>query len=319
MSEIRQKGISIIVPFLNEAGIIKQFCQTLDEYQRVFHLPLELVFVDDGSTDDTIIKIREYEFSNISKVKIVQLSKNYGSHSAVRAGLLNVSYKTVTWMGSDLQEPLELLKLGIEKIDQGYDAVYFEKKAVKVSAFEKAFSSTYAWLMKKYAVKNFESGGINTIMINQKILEMLNQNIESNSSIILQILDAGYKHTTIQLDYNSRSGGVSKWTLSKKIKLFIDSFVAFSFMPIRMVSIIGVLIFVIGVIIGIFTLVNKIVNPAVPVGYSTIISILALGFGITNISLGIIAEYLWRAYDAARKRPTFIISDVIDIQGGTEE
>ena len=167
--------------------------------------------------------------------------------------------------------------------------------------------------MRKYAVKEFESGGINSIMMNQKMLDALNQNIESNSSIVLQILSYGYKHITISLEYHARSGGKSKWTLSKKIKLFIDSFVAFSFTPIRLVSLTGIVMFLIGCIIGAVAIINKLVNPLVPIGYSTIASILALGFGITNISLGIIAEYLWRTYDAARKRPVFLISDVIDV------
>ena len=312
---MEKDGISIIVPFLNEEDGIGQFCQTLDDYQKNFDKPLELVFVDDGSTDNTVVKLKKYKFINIDRVKFVKLSKNYGSHAAVRAGLQNAYYENVTWMGSDLQEPLEILNLGFDKMQEGYDAIYFEKKAVKVSFFEKVFSHTYAWLMRKYAVPNFESGGINTIMINGKIKRMLNDNIESNSSLILQILNAGYNHITIPVDYNMRSVGVSKWTFSKKIKLFIDSFVAFSFMPIRLVSIIGIIMFIVGVLIGIVTIVNKILTPSVPIGYSTLASIMALGFGITNISLGIIAEYLWRAYDAARKRPVFLVSSVEELKG----
>ena len=128
-------------------------------------------------------------------------------------------------------------------------------------------------------------------------------------------MDAGFKYYCVALDYKERIAGTSKWTLAKKIKLFIDSFVAFSFMPIRLVSIIGGGIFIVGLVIGLETIINKIFNPSVPSGYSTLVSILALGFGITNISLGIIAEYLWRAYDAARKRPVFIISDEIVVKG----
>lgn len=312
---MEKKGISVVVPFLNEEEIIDQFCFSLDKYQGGFNTDLELVFVDDGSQDQTIARIKQYLFHNISQVKIVSLSKNYGSHAAIRAGLMNVSYDIVTWLGSDLQDPLEILKLGLEKIEQGYDAVYFEKKAVKVSMAEKTFSNAYSWLMRKYAVREFESGGINTIMMNRKVLDVINSNVESNSSIVLQILNCGFRHTTIPLDYLERSGGKSKWTLGKKIKLFIDSFVAFSFMPIRLVSIIGILMFVIGCIIGIATIINRLLNPTVPIGYSTLASIIALGFGITNISLGIIAEYLWRTYDAARRRPPFIVSEVITVKG----
>ena len=115
---------------------------------------------------------------------------------------------------------------------------------------------------------------------------------------------------TLSLDYKERSIGISKWTLAKKIKLLIDSFVAFSYMPIRLVSLLGIAMFILGIVIGIVTMINKMCNPEVPIGYSTIISIMAIGFGITNISLGIIAEYLWRAYDASRKRPAFIISSI---------
>lgn len=309
------EGISVVVPFLNETEVIEQFCAALDEYQRGFPVKLELIFVDDGSQDNTVDKIRNYPFCNIKNVKIVILSKNYGSHAAIRAGLINSSFDIATWLGSDLQDPLELLELGLEKIIQGYDVVYFEKKAVKVSPVEKAFSNIYSWLMRKYAVKEFEKGGINTIMLTRKILNVLNENIESNSSIMLQILNYGYRHTTISLEYHARSGGKSKWTLSKKIKLFIDSFVAFSFMPIRLVSLIGVFMFLIGLIIGAASIINKLINPAVPMGYSTLASIIALGFGITNISLGIIAEYLWRTYDAARRRPTFIVSETINVSG----
>ena len=200
--------------------------------------------------------------------------------------------------------------------EAGFDAVYFEKKAVKVSLAEKMFSGIYSRMMRKYAVKEFESGGINSIMMNQKVLKTLNGNIEANSSVVLQILNSGFKHTTITLEYLARSGGKSKWTLSKKIKLFIDSFVAFSYMPIRLVSIVGILMLIIGFAAGIFTIVNKILNPLTPAGYSTFVCVLVMGFGITNISLGIIAEYIWRILDAVRDRPVFVISEIYNITGG---
>lgn len=315
----KTKGMTVVVPYLNEEEGIEQYCKAVNEFAATIAFPLELIFVDDGSTDCTSELVSQYAFTNIDRVKMIAFSKNFGSHCAIRAGVLHASYDICTWMGSDLQEPFEFLTMSYERMMEGYDAVYVEKNTIKVSAANRCFSKIYSSLMRKYAVSNYASGGISNIVFNRKIIDLLNENIESNSSIMLQIMDAGFKNCTISLDYNERSAGVSKWTFSKKIKLFIDSFVAFSFMPIRMVSIIGVLIFILGLIIGVFTLVNKILNPAVPVGYSTIACILALGFGITNIALGIIAEYLWRAYDAARKRPAFIVSSVVDVKKTIEE
>lgn len=305
-----KEGISIVVPFLNEADGIELFCKVLDEHSKEVDFKLELIFVDDGSEDGTGELIREYEFLNIEDVKLLTLSKNFGSHAAIRAGVLNASYDVCTWMGSDLQEPLEFLKLSYEKILEGYDAVYVEKRSINVSKANRGFSKLYSAMMRKWAVKNYASGGISNIVFNRKIMQYLNDNIEANSSIMLQIMDAGFKSVTISLDYKERSIGISKWTLAKKIKLLIDSFVAFSYMPIRLVSLLGIAMFILGIVIGIVTMINKMCNPGVPLGYSTIISIMAIGFGITNISLGIIAEYLWRAYDASRKRPAFIISSV---------
>lgn len=313
---MKTEGMTIIVPFLNEEDGIELFCQEFDKFAGTLTFNIEVLFVNDGSIDLTVEKINRWEFKNIQNVKIVNLSKNFGSHAAIRAGLSRASYDVCTWLGSDLQEPLELVPFAFNKIcNEGYDAVYVEKKTIKISGFNRFFSKVYSKLMQEYAVKNYASGGTSTIVFNHKIKDLLNNNIESNSSIILQIMDAGFKYYCVALDYKKRIAGKSKWTLAKKTKLFIDSFVAFSFMPIRLVSIVGGLIFIIGALIGIQTIINKITNPLVPSGYSTLISVLALGFGITNISLGIIAEYLWRTYDAARKRPVFIISDEIVVKG----
>lgn len=308
------EGLSIIIPFLNESDGIDLFCNEIDNYAEKIKFLLEIIFVDDGSNDDTSDKIKTYAFRNVRSVKLVTLSKNYGSHAAIRAGLTSATYDICTWMGSDLQEPIEFLELAYQRIINGDDAVYIEKKDIKISKMERGFSNIYSAMMRKFAVKNYSSGGISNIVFNGKIKRFLNENIENNSSIMLQIMDVGFKYSTLSLNYKKRAAGVSKWTLSKKIKLFIDSFVAFSFMPIRLVSIIGIIMFILGVLFGFSIIINKIINPVSPVqGYSTIASLLAIGFGITNISLGIIAEYLWRAYDASRGRPAFIISDIIEI------
>lgn len=314
-----QKGMSVIVPFLNERDGIELFCSTVDDFAENLVFPLELIFVDDGSSDNTSELIKAYSFSHIKQVKLITLSKNFGSHAAIRAGVFNSTYDICTWMGSDLQEPIKFLQMSYEKILAGYDAVYVEKNSIKVSSINRGFSKLYSSMMRKYAVKNYASGGISNIVFNGKVKRLLNGNIESNSSIMLQIMDAGFKNCIISLDYKERAAGVSKWTLSKKIKLFIDSFVAFSFFPIRIVSVIGIVMFLIGIAIGMVVVINKFLNPTVPIGYSTLTSIMAIGFGITNISLGIIAEYLWRAYDAARKRPVFIVSDISVLKEGDEE
>ncbi len=318
-AEKAKAGISVVVPFLNEEDGIRLFCETVDEYAAGLDFPVELVFVNDGSTDRSAEILAEYSFRNIEQAQLINLSRNFGSHAAIRAGLTKAKHDICTWIGSDLQEPLELIPAAMEKLREGYDVVYIEKESIVVSKANRLFSRIYSWLMKKFAVSNYSSGGISTIVFNRKIKDFLNENIENNSSIMLQIMDAGFRDVTIPMHFNQRSAGVSKWTLKKKIKLLIDSFVAFSFAPIRLVTIVGIVLFGLGILIGLITIINKIVNPVVPSGYSTLICILSLGFGLTNISLGIVAEYLWRAYDAARGRPCFIISDSVRLKSGEGE
>ncbi|MDF2881114.1 MAG: hypothetical protein K0R54_1671 [Clostridiaceae bacterium] len=309
------EGISVIVPFLNESDVIALFCEELDTYAGSIAFPLELVFVDDGSSDNTNLLIQNHHFKNIKKVKLITLSKNFGSHAAIRAGLSYATYDICTWMGSDLQEPIEFLELAFQRIINGYDVVYIEKKEISISKFERVFSNIYSAMMRRFAVKNYSSGGTSNIVFNKKVKAFLNENIENNSSIMLQIIDVGFISTTLSLNYKNRAAGVSKWTLSKKIKLLIDSFVSFSFLPIRLVSVIGIAMFALGILFGFYIIINKLIHPVNPIpGYSTIASLLAIGFGITNISLGIIAEYLWRAYDASRGRPVFVISEMSELK-----
>lgn len=307
-------GISVVVPFLDEAEGIEIFCAVLDEYACKVNFPVEVVFVDDGSTDATCDILCKYQFRNVAGKKLVRLSKNCGSHAAIRAGFQYARYDICTWMGSDCQEPMELLEKSYLLIHEGYDAVYIEKSSINISYGDRAFSKLYSKLMQKYAVKNYASGGIGNIVFNAKIKKYINENVEANSSIMLQIIDAGFSYKILPMNYNERAAGTSKWTLAKKIKIFIDSFVSFSFMPIRLVSLVGIIMFAVGVIFGLIVIVNKLLHPEVGiVGYATLASLISVGFGITNISLGIIAEYLWRAYDAARRRPVYIVSDVIDL------
>jgi dolichol-phosphate mannosyltransferase len=168
--------------------------------------------------------------------------------------------------------------------------------------------------MKKFAFSNFPEKGFDIVMFNKKVAAQVNRNVEANSSIFLQILGMGFRQASISYKKRERKSGVSKWTLSKKIKLFIDSFVAFSYAPIRMVTIIGISMFFVGLIWTVYIIVRKIFFHDLASGWPALMSILMIGFGITNISLGIIAEYLWRTLDASRKRPVFIIDKIVELE-----
>jgi polyisoprenyl-phosphate glycosyltransferase len=303
--------ISIIIPFLNEEDNIPQLVSSLSSYFKDKDgYKAEIIFVDDGSTDNSIqiLKNSKYCF----KGKIISLSKNYGSHAALRAGILNSSGDYIMFMYADLQDPLTLVDQMFQKIIDNYDIIWATRAATNQGTFEKLFSKKYAALMRKYAVSTFPENGFDIVMFSKKVAIYLNKNIETNSSIFIQILTLGFKQFSISYDKQARTKGKSKWTIKKKIKLFIDSFVSFSYAPIRLVTTIGILLFIIGFIWTLYIIIRKIFVGDLMGGWPTIISVLLIGFGVTNISLGIIAEYLWRTLDATRKRPVFIIDEIAE-------
>ena len=315
---MKYSEISLIIPFLNEEENLPLICAALEDYLPTVGVPVEVVFVDDGSTDGSVEWLEQAEFHNFT-AKLVKFSRNFGSHPAVRAGFMNASAPNCVWLGADLQEPLEIIGEGYKRIQEGYDLVLVQKNQVKVSRSEEIFSRIYSAMIRKWAIPGYPEKGVNTIFFNEKVKNALNANPELNSSVVLQVISMGFKQTILNMDYREREHGHSKWTFGKKLKLLIDSFVSFSFFPIRMVSVLGFIFAFVGALIALDLIIVKLFNiRPVTLGWPSLISVLMLGFDLTNISLGVIAEYLWRTLDAARARPVFIIDEVENLGGKSE-
>jgi dolichol-phosphate mannosyltransferase len=313
MQENNNKLITVIIPIYNEYEGIPFLVDSLNEFfGQHGNLNAEVIFVNDGSRDNSVERLTEMKHEKY-RAKVISFSRNFGSHAALRAGIANASGDYICFNYADLQDPLELIIQMKGLMDEGSDIIWAHRESTKVSWGEKMFSKSYAYLMKKFAFKNFPEKGFDIVMFNKKVLVEVNKNVEANSSIFLQILGMGFRQANISYRKRERKTGVSKWTMSKKIKLFIDSFVAFSYAPIRFVTIVGIAFFFIGVLWTIYIVVRKIFFHDLAAGWPALMSILMIGFGITNISLGIIAEYLWRTLDASRKRQVFIIDDIKEL------
>jgi dolichol-phosphate mannosyltransferase len=306
-------NISIIIPFLNESGNIPNLIEEINKFSNKNEtLSIEVIFVNDGSSDDSILVLRSFKLNTFSS-KIISFSKNFGSHAALRAGILNSNGDFITFMYADLQDPIDLISELYLKCKLGFDICWAKRTNVTNSKFDKIFSLFYSRLMKKFATSLYPENGFDIVMFNEKVKEQLNNSIQANSSIFLQILTLGFNQTEIIYEKVERKVGKSKWSIKKKIKLFIDSFVSFSYAPIKLVSITGFLFFFTGILWTFYIILRKLIINDLPEGWPALTSILLLGFGITNISLGIIAEYLWRTLDEARKRPVFIIDEIIKL------
>jgi polyisoprenyl-phosphate glycosyltransferase len=304
--------ISVIIPFLNEAKSLPATIAELGASLSKLSVPVEVVFVDDGSTDDSWKVLRNSSHTGY-KARLIRLSKNFGSHAALRAGISQAKGDFITFLYADLQDPPELVQKLHEQISDKYELVWANRESSNTGLREKIFSRLYAALMRRFAIPTFPEKGFDIVMFSRKIADILNLHPESNSSVFLQILSLGFSQTAISYERVKRKTGKSKWTISKKIKLFVDSFVAFSYAPIRLVSFLGFMFAFAGTIYAAYLLIRAVTLQDLQPGWAALISILMIGFGITNISLGILAEYLWRTLDVSRGRSVYIIDRVTEL------
>lgn len=304
------KKISIIVPvYYNQDNLLPLYADLKEKVLSKINIEYELIFVDDGSKD------KSYEvMKNLAKldenIKTIRLSRNFGEHSALLAGLSQCTGDCAVRKAADLQEPSEVILDMMKKYEEGNKVVLAVRADREEPITQKAFSNLYAFLMRKLALHNMPKGGFDTFLIDRQIIDLLVKMQEKNTSLMSQILWAGFETATVPYIRKKREIGKSRWTLSKKIKLVYDSLLSFSYFPIKMITSVGFLSFFISLILLVVIIGKKFAGIIDVEGYTSIIMIMLMGFGIIMLSIGVLGEYLWRTYDAARNRPPYIIEKV---------
>ena len=307
--KLPQYDLSVVIPAYNEADSIDDLLSALEGFCASVDYRIQFVFVDDGSEDDTVALINKARIRG-GDIKLVKLSKNFGAHEAIRAGIYSSDADRIIFYSADMPEPVGSIGLFYEKLLEGYELVYSER----IGYSGGVGSRVYAKLVKKAVRIDYPENGLISVGFGRKIKEELNKNIEASSSIFFQIFSLGFRRIGIPVEFNQRLHGTSKWTLRKKIRHSLDVFVMFSYLPIHAISILGFLLFALGLIWALVIIISKLIVPdALASGWPTTISVLLIGFGITNLSLGIIAEYLARTLIASRPRPVFVIDEVIEV------
>ncbi|MGG3507630.1 glycosyltransferase family 2 protein [Paenibacillus lautus] len=303
---------SIVVPiYFNELNIPYTIPRLQRLEQIIPNCDFEYVFVDDGSKDKSLqllIEAREKD----QRIKVIKLSKNFGSMSAIQAGLKYATGDCVGIIAADLQDPPELFEKMIEYWKSGKKVVLGTRSDREESISQKIFSNTYYYLLRKFALKGYPEGGFDFLLVDRQVVNEILEIREKNTNIMSLIYWLGHEREYIPYVRQERKLGKSRWTLSKKIKLFIDSFVSFSYTPIRFMSLIGVLTAVLSFIYGVFVVVSTLFGIIELQGWTTIISLITFLLGIIMIMLGIIGEYLWRILDESRDRPSYVVDETFE-------
>jgi dolichol-phosphate mannosyltransferase len=278
----------------------------------------EIVMVDDGSGDDSwsvMNKIRELD----DNVKCVRLSRNFGEHAALLAGLSNCTGDCAVTKQADLQEDSELILRMYEKWKEGNKVVLAVREERDEPALKKFFANLYYSIVRTVIDKKMPKGGFDCYLLDRQAIEVLLRLDEKNSSLSLQVLWMGFKSDNVYFHRKDREVGESRWTLSKKIKLVVDSMMSFSYFPIKFMSGMGTVMAILAFIWIICVIIEYFCTGTPVRGWSTLMCLVLFSTGMILLMLGVLGEYLWRALDASRKRPVFIVDSVVESKKAEKE
>lgn len=301
--------ITIIIPvYYNEENLRPLYADLKDKFIDRIDYDYEIIMVNDGSKDKSYQVMCELAEKD-SHIKTISLSRNFGSHAACLCGLSYATGDCAVIKAADLQEPTELILEMVESWKTGNNVVLACRKERKESRSQIGFANLYYWLVRKTSLPTMPKNGFDIYLLDRKVIDVIDSLDEKNSAITGQILWSGFRTGIVYYTRVAREIGTSKWTLKKKIRLVSDTLFSFSTLPIRILEIVGVLSFVIGILWAIVVLIAKIGGNIPVSGFTTLFIFNLLSFGITMLSMGILGEYLWRTFDASRKRPPYIVED----------
>ena len=301
--------VSIVIPvYYNEENLRPLYADIKEKFIDIIDYDYEIVMVNDGSKDKSYEVMCELATKD-PHIKTISLSRNFGSHAACLCGLSNATGDCAVIKAADLQEPTELILEMIESWKAGNNVVLACREEREESKGQVGFANLYYWLVRKTALPSMPKNGFDIYLLDRKAINVINGLDEKNSAITGQILWSGFRTGIVFYTRRAREIGTSRWTLKKKLRLVSDTLFSFSTLPIRLLELVGVLSFIIGLIWAIVVLIAKLGGNIPVSGFTTLFIFNLLSFGVTMLSMGILGEYLWRTFDASRNRPPYIIED----------
>lgn len=302
--------VSIIIPvYFNEESIVKTINTIKKSVIEINNdLIFEIICIDDGSLDSSFNVLENLYFENNGLIKIIKLSRNFGQLNAMLAGYKKSQGKCVINISADMQDPPELMNDMINYFfNYKIQIVIATRLNREESFFRKKTSNFFYGLIKKLSFPNMPLGGFDYALLGRKVVDIINESKEANLFWQGQILWTGFSVKFIPYVRKAREFGTSKWSFGKKITFFIDGVMSYSFLPLRLMSVLGLISFFIGILYAVIIIGAYFWGNVPFKGWAPIMIVLLVMFGIVFLMLGVIGEYLWRVLDQTRNRPNFLI------------
>lgn len=310
---------SVVIPVYNEALVIRETYKRLKRVMEQTDGVYELLFVNDGSKDETLDMLKELAVRD-DTVKYLDFSRNFGHQIAITAGMDYASGEAIVIIDADLQDPPELILEMIEKWKEGYDVVYAKRTKRKGETFFKK-ATAYAFYRLLQAATEIDipldTGDFR--LIDRKVRDELVGMRERSRFVRGLVSWVGFKQTAIEYERDERFAGETKYPLKKMIRFSLDGITSFSYKPLKLASLLGFLLSFVSVVWMIAVLYLKLFTHSTVTGWSSLVMTVLFFNGVVLIMLGVIGEYIGRIYDEVKHRPLYILKESWGIRRGNEK
>jgi dolichol-phosphate mannosyltransferase len=306
----RQRVVIVTAVYNEEAALPIYTAAVRDIVLSQTDCDFGVLFVDDGSTDRSWATIREI-CSGDRRFSGVRLSRHYGAHIADSAGLAHADGEAVVTLACDLQDPPEVVLEFVAKWRQGAQIVWGVRRNRKDSLARSLTSAVFQGLLRRFAMprpSKVVTGGF--FLLDRRVAESVRQFQERNRIMFALVAWTGFEQATVEYDRRERVAGTSGWSWDRMMKTMYDAFIGFSYLPIRIMSILGMFAFLLSVILGLYLVYNHETSNPVP-GWTSTLAAISFFFGIQFLLMGISGEYLYRIYQEVVQRPLYFVSDTI--------
>ncbi len=304
---------SIIIPVYYNEGALRKTLTDIKELviNKNPDKKGEIIFVDDGSGDNSLQELLELRAENPLLIKVIKLTRNFGQACARMSGYEIAKGKCLVHISADSQDPPELINDMLNyHFNENYNVVVCTRDARDESSYRQITSKIFYYLIKKLSFPNMPQGGFDYLLISREVKDIIMKNKELNPFFQGQVLWTGYDIKFIPYKRRKRLVGKSMWTFSKKLKFLIDGVLSYSFFPLRFMSVTGFVVSLIGFLYAIVILYGRLMGNTPVKGWAPMMIVILILSGIQMLMLGVIGEYLWRILDQVRGRSQYIIENI---------
>jgi glycosyltransferase involved in cell wall biosynthesis len=301
--------ISLVIPVYRNEENIPPLLEALDALHRDLGGRLEVVFVVDGSPDNSAILLKHLLPAAAFRSQLLLLSRNFGSFAAIQAGLSAGTGQHFAVMAADLQEPPSLILEFDRILASGKADITVGLRTKRDDGILAGAASGLFWLLyRRLVIREIPPGGVDVFGCTGQVRNLIGELKENNSSLVGLLFWAGFRRESVPYVRAKREIGTSAWTFSKKFRYLSNSIFSFTDLPIRALTFIGILGLVASTLLALLTLVARLTGTIEVPGYAATVLIVTFFGGLNCLGLGVVGNYVWRSFENTKGRPPYVVA-----------